>query len=1389
MTMRTIRFIILLLIFPLSIFSQSDFDVKIYNTDSELIEYGSTYKEGFVVVEYTPGTDGMYLSLGADWADYSGPFGMIVENLYLPNISEVGAERFSISTSFNLNSIAKTTQGIEGTEDYVYPTVLVIYVHLLRSIGYYPLDPSTWLTTLEVAVLTYAVFAYNLIITTPVGINDSPGTVPPDQPVGDPVTTRVGPRKIRGVDLDNSSNPGVDGGYAGDLNACVPAAHSQSMSWLEDEFDEISFPANMQSTRQKLVELSKKMNRAKEKGVVPENTIKGKLDFIESQNLPIDVKFQSVWESTNISSTSGKSIAKNFNRASNPWPDWEFIKQMMASGEDVEIDYLWYKESDSSWNGHAVTVSGLEEFQSGKRNISITHDRDQMNADNADRKWLTTETLTVSTSENSNGNDVITMQRNGSTKKLWIQNVYAESPRPSEGEATATFLNEFFNMSGNSSNIKQNVISAENEFIEIGLDESVTNLADYSIHLYEGTNGTVYQTLTLDQLTLGTKTGNYQTYVYTFEGNQLQEEPAGIALSYTGTVVEGQFFSYGGTFTATAGDATGMTSIDMGNFVGGQSFALQGAGTNYTDFSWDYSSNPSPGAFNDRQFLTSSVPGTPTLQTPTDGSTEQETTLTLSWNEPQYASTYTLEVATDQQFSNIVFNESSIAATSKEVSALNSGILYYWRVKAVNSNGESPYSNVWSFTTKSTDPIVSDIPDQTIAEGSSFATIQLDNFVVDPDNPDSEITWSYSGNAALTVSIDGSRIATITTPNEDWNGSETITFTATDPGSASDSDQATFTVTPVNDSPVVSDIPNQTINEGSSFTTIQLDNFVTDADNLDSEITWSYSGNTALTVSIDGSRIATITTPNSDWFGSETITFTATDPGNDSDSDQATFVVLEVNNPPVVGDIPSQTINEGGSFAAINLDDFVTDADNPDSEITWSYSGNTELIVAIDGSRVATITAPNQDWNGSETITFTATDPTNQSDSDDAAFTINSVDDTPVVSDIPDQTVTEGGSFASINLDDFVTDADNLDSEITWSYSGNTELIVAIDGSRVATITAPNQDWNGSETITFTATDPTNQSDSDDAVFTVNSVDDNPVVADIPDQTIAEGSNFTTIQLDNFVTDADNPDSEITWSYSGNTELIIAIDGNRVATITAPNQDWFGSETINFTATDPSSLSDNDNAIFTITPVNDAPVIEGLPNSITISIDSTVVISLWDYVSDVEDFDNELIYEFTITGGNNLFVSFNTDTGEFTVSANTNYSGEETLTIKVTDLEGAFAESSITVQVEEVTGVYEYLSEEIPDEFVLLQNYPNPYNPTTNIRFGLPENSDVQLIIYNSLGELVKELVNQNMNSGFYEITWDASNLPSGIYFIRIGAYGLDSKKNFTQVKKALLLK
>ncbi len=91
-------------------------------------------------------------------------------------------------------------------------------------------------------------------------------------------------------------------------------------------------------------------------------------------------------------------------------------------------------------------------------------------------------------------------------------------------------------------------------------------------------------------------------------------------------------------------------------------------------------------------------------------------------------------------------------------------------------------------------PLVADIPNQIMEETQNFAPINLDEHVADANHKDEQITWSCTGNNALTVSIDSNHVATITPPSTDWTGSETIVFTATDPDGLSDRDSTVFTI-------------------------------------------------------------------------------------------------------------------------------------------------------------------------------------------------------------------------------------------------------------------------------------------------------------------------------------------------------------------------------------------------------------------------------------------------------------------------------------------------------------------------------------------------------------------------------------------------------------------
>jgi hypothetical protein len=93
------------------------------------------------------------------------------------------------------------------------------------------------------------------------------------------------------------------------------------------------------------------------------------------------------------------------------------------------------------------------------------------------------------------------------------------------------------------------------------------------------------------------------------------------------------------------------------------------------------------------------------------------------------------------------------------------------------------------------------------------------------------------------------------------------------------------------------------------------------------------------------------------------------------------------------------------------------------------------------------------------------------------------------------------------------------------------------------------------------------------------------------------------------------------------------------------------------------------------------------------------------------------------------------------------------------------------------------ISSSVPGEFNLFENYPNPFNPSTKIRYDLPKGCFVEIVLYDVLGNIVETLVNEKQRPGTYEVTFNGEKYASGIYFYKITAGG------FTNVKKMVLLK
>ncbi|UCE17122.1 MAG: T9SS type A sorting domain-containing protein, partial [Gemmatimonadota bacterium] len=89
----------------------------------------------------------------------------------------------------------------------------------------------------------------------------------------------------------------------------------------------------------------------------------------------------------------------------------------------------------------------------------------------------------------------------------------------------------------------------------------------------------------------------------------------------------------------------------------------------------------------------------------------------------------------------------------------------------------------------------------------------------------------------------------------------------------------------------------------------------------------------------------------------------------------------------------------------------------------------------------------------------------------------------------------------------------------------------------------------------------------------------------------------------------------------------------------------------------------------------------------------------------------------------------------------------------------------------------------VPAEYGLAQNYPNPFNPVTSIAYSLPQAAKVKVFVYNTLGQVVAELVDGDQEAGHHVVTWDAADMASGVYFYRIEA------NDFTATRRMVLMK
>jgi large repetitive protein len=509
--------------------------------------------------------------------------------------------------------------------------------------------------------------------------------------------------------------------------------------------------------------------------------------------------------------------------------------------------------------------------------------------------------------------------------------------------------------------------------------------------------------------------------------------------------------------------------------------------------------------------------------------------------------------------------------------------------------------------------------------------------------------------------------------------------------------------------------------------------------------------------------IATLSAPP-DWFGNEYITLAVSDGVAPPVSDNILVIVNPVNDPPQI-DLPGQFTFLEDTSLLVDFSAYISDIDS--NQFIISIDTTENLYAQIIGLNA--IFTATQDWNGTASITVNVSDLDGGFASDDMDIIVIPVNDPPhIVVQIPDPfIVDEDFDPVTINLDDYYDDVDGdaLSYDVDFVPA---HVLIELNGS-LATI-SPVENWFGETEISITVSDGQARAQiSDTFTLLVNPVNDLPEI-NLPDEIFFNEDGTLIFDASLYCYDIEG--HPLTISLSGNTEITAEITGLTIIFSATP--DWFGSETITITVDDQQGRPADD-MIVTVLPVNDPPVLIAF-EPVETEFD-TLQYSTVHFQVEVTDIDSELDYLWRINGvtldENSALLQYQfNDHGTFTIRSivsDEDYSISTVWTVFVEETEND--EPQITPAVTELLG-----------------NYPNPFNPITNLNFSVSKEQNIRIDVYNLKGQMVRNLTNCRYPLGMHSITWDSKDnygkpQPSGIYYFRL--ISLDK----TDTSKALLLK
>ena len=592
-------------------------------------------------------------------------------------------------------------------------------------------------------------------------------------------------------------------------------------------------------------------------------------------------------------------------------------------------------------------------------------------------------------------------------------------------------------------------------------------------------------------------------------------------------------------------------------------------------------------------------------------------------------------------------------------------------------------------------PVISNIIDRTIDEdGSAVLTFSIS----DIETEAGVLSLSVASSNANLLPIDriqfggsGGGRSVMVAPLPNQSGSSTVTVTVTDADGGTSSDSFVLTVNPVNDPPRIADIPDILIAQDTVSAPIPFN--VGDIESAPGTLTLAAASSNAALIPVagiqfggsGGDRTVTVA-PAPGQFGTATITVTVKD-GVLTASDTFVVTVTPDTESPTISDIRELTIAEDSTPAPINfvigdqqtaVGDLLVRATSSNPNLV--PDGN--LVIGGSGSNRTLSLSPLPNQFGTATITVTVTDTDGRSRSDTFALNVTPVNDLPTITSIDDITIDEDGNRV-VNFT--VGDLETLPANLMLSArSSNTAVLPAtrmtFGGSgvnRTLTLT-PAANIFGTTAITVTVTDANGGSATEPFQFTINSVNDRPVLQPIGNQIISEDRDVVVgLALGDVET---LPDQLLVTASSSNADLfpngnlVIAGTGTSRTLTATPLPNANGSATITVTVTDGDNVSTSQAFSITVNSVNDAPTISPVADQ-TIEEDG----SLPPLNVTIGDPDSS---------ADGLVLSVATSNPALIPSSNIVLGGSGTTrTIALTPTANGFGDSIITLTVRDNTGL------------------------------------------------------------------------------------------------------